>query len=374
MCKWYCTSEGPSTNLKCLNCGCHYCGACLHGEAGKMSSLTKCARCGKKPTVRSNADRGAWKDVVQSAESVDCFSASDPPPVLDSDATFTSSLRPDAAKQDNPSSQPRGKARPKTTPRVDGVFSRLTDTSSYTGAHKHRFDETGRGLGREGRDCISKGVGHLPPSGMLPKDDAHQPGHEPIPSDHCSPETAVEFRKASAQASPQFQPPPREPKASTVSHAQSESEPQASGLSTSRDDVTEAVFAAYCSGKSNMDGRAFTKVCKDCKLFDKNFTQVDADLLFSKVVPKGQRRIEFAHFSQALTLVANKKHVNVSVVLDAVASSRGPALTGTVAESVRFHDDKSSYTGVHAKGGPESVAKGLGSTSQLAAVGMKRGV
>lgn len=35
---------------------------------------------------------------------------------------------------------------------ADGVFSKLTDASLYTGAHKERFDESGRGLGLEGRD------------------------------------------------------------------------------------------------------------------------------------------------------------------------------------------------------------------------------
>jgi hypothetical protein len=32
-----------------------------------------------------------------------------------------------------------------------GVFNRLTDTKSYTGSHKERFDETGKGKGRAGR-------------------------------------------------------------------------------------------------------------------------------------------------------------------------------------------------------------------------------
>lgn len=41
MCKWYCLSEGPATNMQCLHCGTRYCQACIHGEAGKMSSLIK---------------------------------------------------------------------------------------------------------------------------------------------------------------------------------------------------------------------------------------------------------------------------------------------------------------------------------------------
>jgi hypothetical protein len=32
------------------------------------------------------------------------------------------------------------------------IFDRLTDPRSYTGAHKHRFDESGHGRGIEGRE------------------------------------------------------------------------------------------------------------------------------------------------------------------------------------------------------------------------------
>ncbi|GFR46548.1 hypothetical protein Agub_g8142, partial [Astrephomene gubernaculifera] len=61
MCNWYCTSSGPSTNLKCLHCGKKYCAACLHGEfQGKMPSLVKCGACGKNPRSKPNSDRGDW--------------------------------------------------------------------------------------------------------------------------------------------------------------------------------------------------------------------------------------------------------------------------------------------------------------------------
>jgi len=39
------------------------------------------------------------------------------------------------------------------------VFDRLTDHSTYTGSHKHRFNEDGSGRGLAGRDAISKGSG-----------------------------------------------------------------------------------------------------------------------------------------------------------------------------------------------------------------------
>jgi len=35
----------------------------------------------------------------------------------------------------------------------------------------------------------------------------------------------------------------------------------------------------------------------------------------------------------------------------------GPTFTGTKADHVKFHDDKSLYTGVYARGGPTNVDK-----------------
>ncbi len=33
----------------------------------------------------------------------------------------------------------------------------MTDTSKYTGSHKERFDESGKGKGLAGRDSVKKG-------------------------------------------------------------------------------------------------------------------------------------------------------------------------------------------------------------------------
>lgn len=40
----------------------------------------------------------------------------------------------------------------------------MTDTAKYTGAHKHRFNEEGKGRGLEGRDSPAKGRGMAPGS------------------------------------------------------------------------------------------------------------------------------------------------------------------------------------------------------------------
>jgi hypothetical protein len=57
---------------------------------------------------------------------------------------------------------PQGRQQ-RASPQKSGgnIFDRLTDSSQYTGAHKHRFDQHGRGRGLEGRDRIATGRGHV---------------------------------------------------------------------------------------------------------------------------------------------------------------------------------------------------------------------
>ncbi|XP_071387791.1 tubulin polymerization-promoting protein family member 3 [Centroberyx affinis] len=41
------------------------------------------------------------------------------------------------------------------------AVDRLTDTSKYTGSHKERFDQSGRGRGRSGREEIVENTGYV---------------------------------------------------------------------------------------------------------------------------------------------------------------------------------------------------------------------
>lgn len=41
------------------------------------------------------------------------------------------------------------------------VTDRLTDTSKYTGAHKERFDATGKGKGIDGRHDVHEDDGYV---------------------------------------------------------------------------------------------------------------------------------------------------------------------------------------------------------------------
>lgn len=42
-----------------------------------------------------------------------------------------------------------------------GAVDRLTDTSKYTGSHKERFDESGKGKGKDGRETIVENTGYV---------------------------------------------------------------------------------------------------------------------------------------------------------------------------------------------------------------------
>jgi hypothetical protein len=105
------------------------------------------------------------------------------------------------------------------------------------------------------------------------------------------------------------------------------------------------VFTAF-AGK-DMDGREFAKFCKDNSLVGHGMAKTDVDLIFSKVVPKGQRRMNFAMFQNACREIAKKRSQSNGDIQRLVSSSAGPTLTGTKTDAVRFHDDKSTYTGAH---------------------------
>ena len=107
-----------------------------------------------------------------------------------------------------------------------------------------------------------------------------------------------------------------------------------------------------------MEGKSFAKLAKDLKLTDsKKLTPTDVDLVFAKIKDKNARRICFGEFLNGLELIAQKKGLATSELIQIVSNSKGPVLSGTKTEAVRFHDDKSLYTGVHANGGPSTVDK-----------------
>jgi len=125
-------------------------------------------------------------------------------------------------------------------------------------------------------------------------------------------------------------------------------------------------FLAYSSfGDKNsagqIDNNMFSKLCKECGIVNKQVTTTDVDITFAKVKPKGLRKLDWAGFNEALALLAQKrfpsanKETSLSQLKALISSSKGPQANATKADFVKFHDDKSTYTGVYAKGGPTNV-------------------
>jgi len=141
-------------------------------------------------------------------------------------------------------------------------------------------------------------------------------------------------------------------------------------------------FISYCrfGDKSNpgeMDSNMFAKLAKECGFIAKGCTKTDIDLIFTRSKPKGGRRIDFKAFKAALTLVSEKRFPKtfkekgaaaaLGKVWELVVKSEGPLATATKADKVKWHDDKTTYTGVYKAGGPTNVDKDkIVSLSQLA--------
>mmetsp|Transcript_45941 Transcript_45941/g.109395 ORF Transcript_45941/g.109395 Transcript_45941/m.109395 type:complete len:327 (+) Transcript_45941:97-1077(+) len=117
----------------------------------------------------------------------------------------------------------------------------------------------------------------------------------------------------------------------------------------------EDIFQKYSGNRAKgMDMQSFAKLCRDASLIGKDLSIADADLIFASVVPKGHRRLEMVWFPHALWHVAERKGIDVEAVVAAVvAITTGPSRNATLVDDVRLHDDKDTYTGTHAQGGPD---------------------
>ena len=113
-----------------------------------------------------------------------------------------------------------------------------------------------------------------------------------------------------------------------------------------------------------MDGKTFAKVAKDSKILSKVLTATDIDLAFAKIKDKAARKINFAQFEIGIEICASKRGETFEELVAKMISQGGPVYQGTKAEAVKYHDDKSLYTGVYANGGPSSVG-GTGGVSDI---------
>lgn len=100
----------------------------------------------------------------------------------------------------------------------------------------------------------------------------------------------------------------------------------------------EQTFRAFCGSRQDMDGRSFTKLCRDCRLIGRGFSASEADIVFAAV--SRSRRMDLPRFEEALRLIADRKGLDNAAVRRAVASSCGPTLHCTKTDPVRFYDER----------------------------------
>jgi len=135
------------------------------------------------------------------------------------------------------------------------------------------------------------------------------------------------------------------------------------GTVTAERDALIHAFETYCRfGDSHgeatmtMSSRNFAKLFRDCALLDKQLTLTHLDLAFTKAsnapttstitAQKAGKRVDYPQWLFALQLCADYKGTTAAALQKAIAaqSEAGPTLSGTVAQPVKFHDDKSTYT------------------------------
>lgn len=129
-------------------------------------------------------------------------------------------------------------------------------------------------------------------------------------------------------------------------------------------DAARVVFERHAAG-AEMDGRQFAKLLKMAGMFDRVFKTTDSDLIFAKVKPASQRKIDWLAFEDAMEEVALRRRLDFNAVMDMIANAGTKPLfkpaprTKTLTGPERFYYDKETYTGVHTRGGPSTQEGGM---------------
>lgn len=115
------------------------------------------------------------------------------------------------------------------------------------------------------------------------------------------------------------------------------------------DGYVDEPYHAFASRDDTMDSKDLAKLCKEGGVINRRFTSTAVDIIFQRVVVRGQRRIGLEQFKKALMLMAEEKGETLDDLCMPLARlSTGSRLANaTRAHDVRFHDDMSTYTGMH---------------------------
>jgi len=89
--------------------------------------------------------------------------------------------------------------------------------------------------------------------------------------------------------------------------------------------MSRSVFKSHCpEGRKDIDAKAFTTICRDCRLIDHTFTDTDSNVVFATVT-RGRTRMDLPSFGSAMKFVAKAKGVDVCVLRRMLADPSGGA-------------------------------------------------
>ncbi|BAM39419.1 vesicular cargo protein [Theileria orientalis strain Shintoku] len=114
------------------------------------------------------------------------------------------------------------------------------------------------------------------------------------------------------------------------------------------------VFNKYTDSNDLLKGRMYIKMFKEANLAKLPSEVNRLDLIFAKYKSKSSG-INYETFLKSLDDVGKKLNCSKSEIEAKLSDLTGPIYTGTQPDPVRFHDDKSLYTGVHVHGGPSVI-------------------
>ncbi|KAI9911451.1 hypothetical protein PsorP6_009501 [Peronosclerospora sorghi] len=205
-----------------------------------------------------------------------------------------------------PSSSAATNATPQATETTShklSVYSRLSDPKSYTGVYKKRFetdyhDETERVV-HDLSDTMRPNLNHF----------VGRPKRPGIPRHvvNSTPSTTTSDSVPSSGSAPSERPLSTPP-------VQEKNQGDPNDPHT----LLKAIFQYYCRfgrtgpkgvEEKTLDNSNFVKLCRDCPdLIGTSLSNTDVDLIFVKSKKKGERRINYARFLDALGMLAIQKY------------------------------------------------------------------
>ncbi|XP_068101954.1 tubulin polymerization-promoting protein family member 3-like [Hyperolius riggenbachi] len=118
-------------------------------------------------------------------------------------------------------------------------------------------------------------------------------------------------------------------------------------------------FATYGTSQtsaSEMNGKNFNKLCKECKIAEDGCTSTDVDLAFAKAKSKAAHVITYEEFKKALEILSAKRFKGLPqneaiAAIYKLVEGKEPANPGTTKAvavgAVNRLTDTSKYTGTH---------------------------